>query len=166
MSPVIITPLPPADPASLTTYHQQLAAYCLALLDEVAAVIPRLEETLPIEGNSGPGHLNIPLVFLGTAIDSVEQSPRLQIMKVLDVQRGRGTLKLLQAFRPIRDKVAAFDRNLVNVLNTQRSSLVTEALDTYDIAKCLARWPGDTVLLACVDNMQRALGRRGRRKKT
>ena len=161
---VIVSPPPvpqPADPASLTTYHQQLAAYCLALLDEVAAVIPRLEETMPIRASSGSGHLNIPNVFLGTAIDSVEQVPVLKIAR-LDVHRGRATLQLLEAFRPIRDKVAAIERNFVNFLNAQRSSLVVEALGTYDIAKCLAKDSSNTALIVCVDNMQRDLGRRGR----
>jgi hypothetical protein len=166
MSPVITTPPLPADPDSLTTYHQQLAAYCLALLDEAAAVIPRLQETMPTRARSGPSHLYVPLAFLGTAIDSVEQNPKLQIVKVLDVRRGRDTLQLLEAFRPIRDRVAAFDRDLLNVLNTQRTALSTEALDTYDLAKCLARCPDDTAMLECVDNMQRALGRRGRPRKT
>ena len=166
---VIISPPPlpqPADPASLTAYHQQLAAYCLALLDEVAAVIPRLEETMFTRAGSGSGHRNIPTVFLGAAIDSVEQVPALKIVKVLDVHRGRATLRLLEAFRPIRERVAAFDRHLVNVLDAGRSSLAVEALSTYDMAKCLARDPGNTAAIACVDNMQRALGRRGRKKKT
>jgi hypothetical protein len=165
---VIISPPPvpqPADPASLTTYHQQLAAYCLALLDEVAAVIPRLEETMPTRASRGSGHLNIPTVFLGTAVDSVEQVPALQNMNGLDVHRGRATLQLLEAFRPIRDKAAAFDRALVRLLNAQRSSLTVEALDTYDLAKCLARVPSNTAVIPCVDNMQRALGRRGRAAK-
>jgi len=151
-------------PSTLTvTYYQRLAAHCLAVLDELAAVIPRLEETSPTRASRR--HRNIPLAFLGTAIDSVEQIPQLQFMKRLDVHRGRGTLQLMEAFRPIRDKVAAFDRDLVNVIDARRSSLAIEALGTYAVAKSLARDCNDAALLACVDHMQRDLGRRGRRKK-
>ena len=166
---VIISPppVPPtADPASLITYHQQLASYCLALLDEAAAVIPRLEETIPTGASSGSGHHNIPTVFLRTAIDSADQSPLLLQAGCLEPHRGRATLQLMEAFRPVRDKAAAFTRNLVHLLNAGRSSLVVEALITYDLAKGLARDPSHTDLLVCVDQMKRALGRIGRPKKT
>lgn len=84
----------------------------------------------------------------------------------LDVRRGRAILQLMEAFRPIRDKVAALDRDLVKVLNARRSSLTVDALSTYDVAKCFARGSSNTALLQCVDNMRRDLGRRGRPKKT
>jgi hypothetical protein len=148
------------------TGHQQLAARCLALLDELAAIIPRLEETVPARARTGPRRLNISLVFLGTAIDSVEKIRALQAMKRLDVKRGRDTLQLVEAFRPVRQKLAAFDRRLLNVINTRRSSLAGDALETYAVAKSLALNSRSTTLLACVRNMQRALGRRGRRRKT
>ena len=175
MSPVIIITPPPdpplAGPASDTpprltdTYYQQLAAYCRAALDEIAAaVLPRLEGTVPTGASTASGHLNIPTPFLGTAITSVEQNPELQCVR-LDVHRGRDTLQLMEAFRPIRDKVAAFDRDLVHVLNVRRSALAVEALDTYAIAKSLAHAHNNPALLAWVGTMQRALGRRGPRKK-
>ena len=168
MSVIIITPPPvpsTADPALLIIYHQQLAAHCLALLDEVAATIPRLEESMPLPAGSGSGHNNISNVFLGTTLDSIEQAPALQVAGRLDPHRGRATMLLMEAFGPVRDKVLAFHRNLVQVLNAGRSSLVVEALTTYDLAKGLARDPRNTDLLACVVNMRRDLGR-AREKKT
>ena len=154
-------------PARLTiTDYQQLAARCLALLDELAAIISELSETRHTRTGTKPANLNIPLVFLGSAVDAVEHVPQLQMVQHLDVDRGRATLQLMEAFRPVRDKLAAFDRDLVNLLNSRRSSLAGEALNTYAIAKSLALDGCSTVLLACVSRMQRALGRRGRRTKT
>lgn len=145
--------------------YQQLADHCMALLDEVAAIIPRLAEAGPTRPSTVTAHLSIPTVFLRTAIDSVEQIRELEVVR-LDVHRGRNTLQLVETFRPVRDKLAAFDRDLVNVLNARRSSLTVEALGTYHIAKSLARGSSDTALIACVDNMKRSLGPRGRPKKT
>lgn len=154
-------------PATLTiTDHQQLADHCMALLDEVAAIISRLSETRHTRASTATGHLNIPTVFLGSVVTSVELIPQLQNIQLLDVAQGRETLQLMEAFRPVRDKVTALDRNLVHVINARRSSLVRKALHTYAVAKSLAVDHNNVSLLACVRNMQRALGRRGRPRKT
>ena len=171
MSPVILTPPPvppPGDPASTApptltiTFYRQLAAHFSAAIDEIAAIIPRMTEPFP--KGFVRTHLNVPLKFLDTAISSVEAVAELRVIRKLDVDRGRDTLQLIEAFRPIRDKVTGFLKDLENALNTRQAVLTVEALDTYDLAKSLARDPNSANLAAWVANMSRDLGKRGRRK--
>jgi hypothetical protein len=169
MSPVILTPPPvppPADPASTApatltvTFYRQLAAHFSEAIDEIAAIIPRMEQAVPT-GRFVRTHLNVPLKFLSTCISSIEEVPELQVIRKLDVERGLDTLQLIDAFRPIRDKVTGFLKDLENALNTRQAALAVEALDTYDLAKSLARDPKSAALTAWVANMQRDLGKRG-----
>lgn len=172
MSPVILTPPPvppPSDPASTApptltiTYYRQLAAHFSEAIDEIAAIIPRMEEGVPSRFASS--HLNVPLKFLSTCISAVEEVAELRVIRKLDVERALDTLQLIDAFRPIRDKVKGFMKDLENALNIRQSALAVEALDTYDLAKSLARDPASAALTAWVDNMQRDLGKRGPKKK-
>jgi hypothetical protein len=178
-APVIITPPPvppPADPDSnapptlTVTYYQQLAAHLLSAFDEIAAILPQFEETGMVQrtgvATKPPnGHHNIPIAFLRTAVDSTEQLPELQVNKKLDVERGRDTLQLLDAFRTVQNRAAAFGRGLGLVLDTRQSALALQSLDTYSLGQSLARDKTNVPLNEAVDNMQRTLGRRGRRKK-
>jgi hypothetical protein len=175
MSSVVIAPPPtppPVEPgsdapATLTlTYYRQLAAYLSTVIDEMTAIIPRLVEDV-LRGGSPTGHLNIPLIFLATAIYSVEEHEELQRIEKLDPARGRDTLQLIEAFRPMRDKILAFERALGNALNTRQSALSVEALNTYAVAQTLARDESNPALTGAVANMKRDLGRggNGKRKK-
>jgi hypothetical protein len=153
-------------PATLTlTHYWQLAAYFSTVIDEVSVIIPGLLGPVVPRGRSATAYLNVPMKFLSTAIHSVEQNVELQVIRKLDTHRGRDTLQLIEAFRPIRDKILAFERNLGYALNSRQSELALEALDTYSAAQSLARDGSNSSLTAAVGNMKRDLGRRGPRKK-
>jgi hypothetical protein len=170
---IILTPPPvpaPEDPTSTApptltvTYYQQLAAHFSEILDEVAAIIPRAAGPA-LDPRFVRTHLNIPIKFLGTVVASVEQVPNLRTAGKLDVDKGCDTLQLLDAFRTIRYKVAAFTEDLEYALNARQASLAVDALDSYDLAKSLIRDPNNAALTSWVDNMQADLGRRGPRPK-
>src|SRR6187455_1122212 len=110
---VIISPppIPPAQepgstapPTLTTTYYQQLADHFSEIIDEIAAIIPRDEE-VEHKADFVRTHLNIPYKFLGTTVASVEQVPELEATRKLDVAKARDTLQMIDAFRPICDKV-------------------------------------------------------------
>jgi hypothetical protein len=154
---------PPDAPATLTvTYYQQLATHFSEIIDEIASIIPRDPEQA--RGAQFRRRLNVPLKFLGTAVASVAQVEQLQITGKLDVNRGRDTLQLLEAFRPIVDKAAAFREDLENLLDSRQSSLAGEGLEAYHVAQGLARDESNPTLTQWVANMKRDLGRRGPRK--
>jgi hypothetical protein len=154
---------PPDVPATLTTtYYQQLASHFSLIIDETAAIIPRDNE---VERSSSfvKTHLNIPIKFLATAVASVEQVPELRSAGKLDVNKGRDTLQLLDAFRPIRDKMAAFLEDFDNALDSRQADLAVEALEAYHVGQSLCRDESNPTLTAWVANMKRDFGRRGLR---
>ncbi len=172
MSPVILTPPPappPGDPASTApptltvTFYRQLAGHFSEAIDEIAAAIPRMAVAAP--KSFVRSHLNVPLKFLGTAISAVEDVAELRLLKKLDVEKGHDTLQLIEAFRPIRDKVTSFLKDLENALNSRQAELTVQALDTYNLAQSLARDPKSAALTGWVGNLSRDLGKRGPRKK-
>lgn len=158
---------PPEGPGTPTvTHYQQLAAEFSAELDEIAAIIPKLEAQHVSTANFVRSHLNVPTEFLATVIAAVEQTVELQGVKKLDVATARDTLQFIEAFRPVLDKVTAFARNLQYTMNSRKASLAADALQIYDIAKGIARDPNSAAVASLVANMKRDLGRRGRPKAT
>jgi hypothetical protein len=165
---VIMTPppVPPGDPtaegpATLTvTFYQQLATHFSEIIDEIGGIVPRDAE-VNRKSNFVRTHLNIPLKFLYTTVASVEQVPELESTKKLDVAKARDTLQMIEAFRPICDKVAAFFGDLSNALDARQAALAVDALEAYHVAQSLARDESNPTLTAWVANMSRDLGRRG-----
>jgi len=158
----------PADPTTTptptVTHYQQLAADFAKALDEISAIIPRLELTHASTAKFVRSHLNVPIEFLATAIAVVEQVPALQHADKLDVEAARDTLQFIDAFRPIADKVNAFAKSLNDTMASRRATLAADSLQVYAIAKGLARDPNSANVAALVANLKRDLGRRGRPK--
>jgi len=158
------TPPPVDTPTPTITHYQQVAAEFMAALDEIAAIIPKLEAIHVSTANLVRSRLNVPNEFLATVTAAVEQVPELQAIQKLDVNAARDTLQFLEAFRPVRDKVDAFAKNLKYTMDSRKAKLATDSLLTYDVAKGLARDPNSATIASLVANMKRDLGRRGRPK--
>lgn len=154
----------PTAPSPTVTRYQQLADDFSRALDEIAAIIPKLEASHPATANFVRSHVNVPAEFLATAIAAVDQTPELQGVKKLNVSAARDTLQFIEAFRPMQDKVAAFADSLKFTLASQKASLAADALQIYQIAKGVARDPGAGSVASLVQNLGRDLGRRGRKK--
>ena len=155
---------PPDTPTPTITHYQQIAAEFMAALDEIAQIIPKLAAAHVSTANLVRSRLNVPNQFLSTVTAAVVQVPELQAMQKLDVNEALDTLQFLEAFRPVRDKVDAFAKNLKYTMDSRKADLATKALLTYDVAKGLARDPNSATIAALVANMKRDLGRRGRPK--
>jgi len=164
VSPADGTLDPSATPSPTITHYQQLAANFSKALDEIAAIIPKLEITHPATANFVRSHLNVPTAFLATAIAAVEQTPELRGVNKLDVTAARDTLQFIEAFRPVLDKVTAFANSLKFTMASKKASLAADSLQIYDIAKGVARDPGAAAVAVLVANLKRDLGRRGRPK--
>src|ERR1041385_2550255 len=136
------TGAPPTDTVTPTiTHYQQVAAEFMAALDEIAKIIPKLEAAHVSTANLVRSRLNVPNEFLATVTAAVEQTPELQAIQKLDVNAAHDTLQFLEAFRPVRDKVDAFAKNLKYTMDSRKAKLATDSLLTYDVAKGLARDP-------------------------
>jgi hypothetical protein len=149
-------------PSPTVTHYQQLAEQFMGALDEIASLIPKLEAAHITTAGFVKTHQNIPNQFLATVISAVEQTPELQSVRKLDVLAARDTLQVIEAFRPVLDKVVAFGKNLQFTLKSRKATLVLDSLQIYDIAKGVARDANSATVASLVDNMQRDLGRRGR----
>lgn len=160
------TATPPAvePPTPTITHYQQVAAEFMSALDEISQIIPKLEAIHVSTANLVRSRLNVPNEFLATVTAAVEQVSELQAINKLDVNAARDTLQFLEAFRPVRDKVDAFAKNLKYTMDSRKAKLATDSLLTYDVAKGLARDPNSATIASLVQNMKRDLGRRGRPK--
>lgn len=156
--PLVDTPTP------TITHYQQVAAEFMSALDEIAQIIPKLEAIHVSTANLVRSRLNVPNEFLATVTAAVEQVAELQAINKLDVNAARDTIQFLEAFRPVRDKVDAFAKNLKYTMDSRKAKLATDSLLTYDVAKGLARDPNSATIASLVQNMKRDLGRRGRPK--
>jgi hypothetical protein len=155
----------PDQPVGPTvTHYQQLASQFIVALDQIAAIIPRLEAVHVSTAKSVRSRLNIPIEFLATTTSAVEQTPELQAVRQFDATEARDTLQFLDAFKPVLDKVATFATNLEFTMQTRKSSLTVNALRMYSIAKGIAKDPNSAQVASLVGNMKRDLGRHGRPK--
>jgi hypothetical protein len=156
---------PPVQPPSPTiTYYQQLATQFMADFDQVAQIIPKLESDQVVTAEFVRSYQSVPIEFLSTTTSAVEQTPEFQNINKLDIAMARDTLQLLDAFRPVLDKVSAFTKNLQFTLMSRKALLGFETLQVYDIAKGFARDRNNAIIPALVANMKRDLGRRGLKK--
>jgi hypothetical protein len=146
------------------THYQQIATEFCKQLDVIVASIPRLELKHPSVAKSTNALLNVPMEFLATAVAVVDQVPELQSANRLDAVAGRDALQYIEAFRPVADKVEVLRKSVNSTIATLQSGLAGGALQTYAIAKGLARDKNSAHIGVHVANLKRDLGRRGRPK--
>ena len=156
-----ITPDPATTPTPTVTHYQQLADQFSKALDDIVAIIPKLQSTHVSTAKFVRGHLNVSIEFLFSAIAAVEQVTELQQVNKLDVVAARDTLQFIEAFRPVLDRVLAFGKSLQFTMAARKATLAADALQIYSISKGLARDPGSANVASFVANMKRDLGRRG-----
>ena len=161
MAVITVTADPPVDPQTPTTTHyQQLAADFMNALDQIAAIIPQVEQA-----EAGTklvrAHLNVPDVFCSTAIIAVEQVPELLGTRKLDPVAGRIKMQFLEAFRPMSDKAGTLVKRLDYTLMWLKATLAEDSLQMYRIAKSIASDKRSPLVQAHVENLKRDLGRKG-----
>src|ERR1043165_5846225 len=155
---------PAATSTPTVTHYQQVADQVCKALDDIAALIPKLELTHASTAKFVRSHLNVPTEFLATAIAVVEQVPELSNVNKLDVVGARDTLQFIEAFRPVADKAMAFAKSVTDTISLRKANLAADSLQVYAIAKGLARDRKSGGIASLVANLKRDLGRRGRPK--
>jgi hypothetical protein len=70
------------------------------------------------------------------------------------------------AYSPLADELEALASFVRHSVTAARNTVGSDALDTYALTQRLAKRPGTADLAPLADAMSRALGRRGRKKKT
>jgi hypothetical protein len=157
------TPAPDPGPGPTITRYATLADEFLRLIQQAAAVIPKLEESHAVTAPFVRGHQTIPMEFLATVVASVEQSEELRTFgaSIFDAAAARDHLQFIEAFRPVLDRLSAFSENLKFTLATRKAEVTFDCLQMYYHTKRLGEHPNMTQVAAFGDNMKRDLGRRG-----
>jgi hypothetical protein len=132
----------------------------LKSLDALAALLPRMEAPHPLTVDFVRGHASVPLAFLYTALAAVEQRPMLQQLGKFDITSARATLQLIEAFRPVLDRLFAFAEKVRFTLDSRRSTLAADSLQAYAILKGMARDAGGADDVVVVANLKRDLNRK------
>ncbi|MFL6244513.1 MAG: hypothetical protein ACJ74H_00695 [Thermoanaerobaculia bacterium] len=159
-------PMTVMTPSTVTrTYYDILAAEIMEDLDKVAAKMPKLEARHRVSANAMRAHVNVPRAFLGTAIVTAEETPKIESAAKLVPAEGRDTLQFLDAFRVVDDKLAALRAELRLTMMSRKTTLALESLQVYALARGLARDERVTGVAAHVENLRRDLGKRGRPRK-
>lgn len=156
--------LPFTHPETPTiTEMDRIAGQVRATVEAVSALIPNLERPHRSTRNRDRAHRTVPRAFIVSMIAAVEQLEALQAVRKFDVDDARETLQFIDAFRPVADQLAALTAALRFTLESRKARVVAAGLQTYDIARGLARDEEMTPLTAHIGNLKRDL-RRGFRR--
>jgi hypothetical protein len=146
-------------PSPTVTHYQQLAERVNAIIDEVFAILPKLELPHPATVHFVRTHKGIRPKFMETAITGVTAKESLRAISKLDVPTGWDTLQLNQALRPMADKLYHFAKSIQYTLDTRMAILGAESLQVYYLVKGLARDPEGADMLQLAADLKRDLGR-------
>ena len=156
----ITTQALPAAPPTVTPY-QVLVGEVIDALDQIVAIIPKLDDAEAAARRIVNSRLGVPEEFITTVVNAVEQSPELAAAKKLDPAEVRDLLQYAEAFRVLRDKLLTVTK-LINLrLRAVYDLIVAQAQQMYRIAQQHASDRRSPVMAALVANMKRALGRKG-----
>ena len=159
----------PDDPASpqtpTVTHYEQVAAKLSSAIDEALALMPNFTQSHPLTKGFVQSQKSVSDAFIVSTIAAVEANPELQSVNKFDVTAARDLLQLSDAFRPLVDKLNGAAKNVKFTIDQKRAEIVADALQTYDIAKGVARDAEATTAAEHVGNLRRDLGRSGKHKK-
>jgi len=160
----ILTPARPAAsepqvPSPTVTHYEQVAAELSIAVETAFAAIPNMEAPHPSTRDFVRSHQSVSNDFIASVIAAVEATPELQNVKKFSVAEARDTLQFIEAFAPIAARLTALANNLKFTMQSRKAKIAADALQTYDIAKGVARDAGSAGLVPHISNMRRTLGR-------
>lgn len=155
--------IPFVIPESPTVTEMDKAAEKVrAAIEAMTELIPRLERPHRSTRNRVRAHRTVPREFIASMIAAVEQVEELQTLRKFDVDDARETLQFIDAFRPVADQLAALTAALRFTMESRKARVVDAGLQTYDIARALARDEQNSPLTAHLPALKRDL-RRGQK---
>ena len=154
--------LPDADdiPTPTVTNAERIADGVMALLAAIRERIPDLETPHPKTAPHVRGSRTVSREAVNTMIAAVEQRPELQALNTFDVDDARFMLQFNAAMTPVLEEVGRLQKSLSYTMEARKARVVASLLQTYEIAKALARTPEAAPLIPYIENLRRDLGRR------
>lgn len=146
------------------TASDRLARELSDALEALAARIPNLQSPGP-KSRSIRGHRTVPRQFLRSMIAVVDGSESLQAVRKFDPAEARDALQFEAAFVPLLRQLVALTASLSFTIDARIAAVVAKALQTYTIAKAIARDPSSADLTNPLRVLKRDLGRKGPKPK-
>jgi hypothetical protein len=147
----------------------ELTTKIFAALDVIAALIPDLRKPHPETAKKVRGGRTVSREAVVSIVAMTEDSPAVQEMNVLDVDRAHEVLASTDAFRLLAERLGRFQAEVKYTAEARWAELTTEAMVAYSIAGVFAKKQKDGHLAAHLKTIRRHLGRKngatGKKKK-
>jgi hypothetical protein len=109
---------------------------------------------------------SVPKQFVELTAVAVRNNAMLVRSAGQDLAQDRDLTSYAEAYAPVADELEALAHFVRHSISTAKSKVGSSALTTYAVARVLAKRPETADLLPHVDDMGKALGRRGRKSKS
>lgn len=152
------------------TSEQSHSDSAQARIEEIRAMRQKIPN-LVIPTSRGAGRrlsvtASVPKPFVELTTVAVKNNPMLVRPAGQDLAQDRDLTSYADAYAPVADELEALAHFVRHSVATARSKVGSSALTTYAVARVLAKRPETADLLPHVDDMGKALGRRGRKSKS
>ena len=141
-----------------------------ARIEEILAIGQKIPN-LVIPTSKGAGQriartASVPRKFVELTAVAVRNNATLVRPSGQDLAQDQDLTSYAEAYAPVADQLEALAHFIRHSIATAKSKVGNSALTTYAIARVLAKRPETADLLPHVDDMSKALGRRGRKSKS
>jgi hypothetical protein len=147
------------------TQSERRAALVAKVLNQAAKRIPGLQAPHAPTARRLSGHRTVPKKFIQGIMSAVDAVDELQATGKFDVDEARAALQFGAAFRPIVSQLAQMLSSLTYTIDSRVASVAADALQTYTVAKGLARDGRNRGLITRLRRLKADLGSKGPRKK-
>jgi hypothetical protein len=145
------------------TRSEQRAAAVKRALKAAALRIPGLKAPHAETRRRISGRRTVPKKFIRSMMAAVDRHTALGDIVRFDSAEAEAALQFEAAFRSVRDQIANLLASLTYTIELRMAPVAEKAMDSYAIAKGLAR--DDLTMARLVARLKRDLGRKGPRKK-
>ncbi len=153
-------------PTPTVTKADIIAESVFELIEAIAARIPDLEAPHATTRPAVRSARTVSREAIMSMIAAVENQPMLQRLGTFDVDEARAMLQFNFALRTVLLRLQHLTASISFTMEAKKARVVAALLQTYDIAKGLARSPDGAPLTHVLEVMRRDLSRRnGRRRK-
>ncbi len=147
------------------TNAERAAARVRVIINAAAQRVPGLRAPHAKTSKRISGHRTVPRKFIRTTIAAMGAVEELRTTGTFDPAEAEAALQFESAFRPIVDQLAALLASLTYTIDMRVATVAAKALQTYAIAKGLARDGRNQQLQVRLRHLKRDLGRKGPRKR-
>jgi len=147
------------------TQSERHAALVRKVLKEAVKRIPGLKAPHAATARRLSGHRTVPKKFIRGMMSAVDAIEELRILGKFDVNAAHAAFQFEAAFRPIADQLAFILASLNYTIDSRIAAVAADALQSYTLAKGLARDGRNRNLTTRLSALKRDLGRKGPRKK-